>query len=790
MLRVSSRQRLFSWDQFDATAECSSTSDEESDYITCLNASSRNTSFAVDNDDDDYDYYNDEDTIFDIKLLKANTSDNAGTQIFPRKLSYLSTVTPPGRTDTISRAIEKDTPLAIKRTNANGTMIKKSVSFSNLIIANKNEVVRGSINPSPRSSVNKCHHYTTAPNASPATTSNPPSSALTLLDLNCDTQIDLISFLTAEEVQCVGMTCHYFNDMLLVIKSSLSPQDQVSSVARNTIWWSFMRDRWPHLPLLLNGIHNEDAGDGTTNHTATTLPLTQIIFTDSRRTITTATVSQETINFGALLKQAPTEMPPSQIDSQFYVTSSSLSSSVSTTTQTPTLPSTQPPNTDPPLPSLEAVTAIRKQAFISYEMKTPFFSEQRLRSPRRNSDDNDDGDVQKLQRPHQQQERQEQTPELEEIVRAIQFIGTVGTGDRSIRADRPFPRPLESISAFKPLVPRYEHEDDDEIHSLANGNNNTSGKSINNENIQNNNTYVCFSNFGSKVASRRRKRKGRKTSSSSSTVVVTSPRRAFFEMLEKGRKCHARYLIAVAAATQALQAAQMRNGGGESSHSNATTTKAIMEKIRSIPFVSPFIISNPAVGGECDNHLKFAEIDMTPRMVAYFEVSILLRDKMQEPDMSEIGQSTTATTTPLAQPQQNRQHTSECVAVGLSAQSSKSRMPGWDKSSYGYHGDDGGIFHSRGEMVRVYGPKYGEGDTVGCGVNYENGGIFYTLNGNFLGYAWCSLEVVQEGKLDLYPTVGVDSNCPLVLNFGNARPFMFDLASFVASKGSVPTRSI
>jgi len=215
-----------------------------------------------------------------------------------------------------------------------------------------------------------------------------------------------------------------------------------------------------------------------------------------------------------------------------------------------------------------------------------------------------------------------------------------------------------------------------------------------------------------------------------------------------------------------------------------------MEKIRSIPFVSPFIISNPAVGGECDNHLKFAEIDMTPRMVAYFEVSILLRDKMQEPDMSEIGQSTTATTTPLAQPQQNRQHTSECVAVGLSVQSSKSRMPGWDKSSYGYHGDDGGIFHSRGEMVRVYGPKYGEGDTVGCGVNYENGGIFYTLNGNFLGYAWCSLEVVQEGKLDLYPTVGVDSNCPLVLNFGNARPFMFDLASFVASKGSVPTRSI
>jgi len=124
-------------------------------------------------------------------------------------------------------------------------------------------------------------------------------------------------------------------------------------------------------------------------------------------------------------------------------------------------------------------------------------------------------------------------------------------------------------------------------------------------------------------------------------------------------------------------------------------------------------------------------------------------------------------------------------------------MPGWDSFSYGYHGDDGGIFHAKGEMLRVYGPKYTVGDTVGCGVNYSNGGIFFTLNGDFLGYAWQNEEIVlrsgrrRDGddhdssslraKSGLYPTVGVDSSNPIACNFGNERSFMFDFAQFVAN---------
>jgi Ran-binding protein 9/10 len=66
------------------------------------------------------------------------------------------------------------------------------------------------------------------------------------------------------------------------------------------------------------------------------------------------------------------------------------------------------------------------------------------------------------------------------------------------------------------------------------------------------------------------------------------------------------------------------------------------------------------------------------------------------------------------------------------------RMPGWDTArgpTWGYHGDDGGIFiHSEdGSRGHLYGPKYTTGDTVGCGVDFDKGVIFFTKNGVLLG---------------------------------------------------------
>lgn len=194
----------------------------------------------------------------------------------------------------------------------------------------------------------------------------------------------------------------------------------------------------------------------------------------------------------------------------------------------------------------------------------------------------------------------------------------------------------------------------------------------------------------------------------------------------------------------------------------AYISKALDKQPRIRPFVSPFMSSMAATtaGGGIP-----VQIDLTPRMMAYFEVSILPNPEAQV-----------------------SQQSSSCVAVGLSTQNFQSpgRMPGWDASSYGYHGDDGGLFHSHGEMLRVYGPKFNVGDTVGCGVNYMNGGIFFTLNGDFLGYAWLNEQIVTEGREELYPTVGVDSKDFIACNFGNESPFVFNFARFVSSGGNMP----
>jgi hypothetical protein len=76
------------------------------------------------------------------------------------------------------------------------------------------------------------------------------------------------------------------------------------------------------------------------------------------------------------------------------------------------------------------------------------------------------------------------------------------------------------------------------------------------------------------------------------------------------------------------------------------------------------------------------------------------------------------------------------MGVGLTAQGvSMNRLPGWDKNSYGYHGDDGHSFRSSG-TGQQYGPTFTTGDVIGCGINLVDGSCFYTKNGHHLGVAF------------------------------------------------------
>ncbi|KAH0619568.1 hypothetical protein JD844_000290, partial [Phrynosoma platyrhinos] len=113
------------------------------------------------------------------------------------------------------------------------------------------------------------------------------------------------------------------------------------------------------------------------------------------------------------------------------------------------------------------------------------------------------------------------------------------------------------------------------------------------------------------------------------------------------------------------------------------------------------------------------------------------------------------------------------MGIGLSAQGvNMNRLPGWDKHSYGYHGDDGHSFCSSG-TGQPYGPTFTTGDVIGCCVNLINNTCFYTKNGHSLGIAFTDLPA------NLYPTVGLQTPGEIVdANFGQ-QPFVFDIEDYM-----------
>lgn len=95
------------------------------------------------------------------------------------------------------------------------------------------------------------------------------------------------------------------------------------------------------------------------------------------------------------------------------------------------------------------------------------------------------------------------------------------------------------------------------------------------------------------------------------------------------------------------------------------------------------------------------------------------------------------------------------VSIGLSNHEYPLNLHiGWLRRSYGYHSDDGRKFkwkeHESGTNDgELYGPSFGQGDVIGCGLNLQTRELYFTKNGTMLGVAFTNVYGI------LYPSVAL-----------------------------------
>jgi hypothetical protein len=71
------------------------------------------------------------------------------------------------------------------------------------------------------------------------------------------------------------------------------------------------------------------------------------------------------------------------------------------------------------------------------------------------------------------------------------------------------------------------------------------------------------------------------------------------------------------------------------------------------------------------------------------------------------------------------------IVIGFcQSQIGKNRIPGWDKGTWAYHSDDGGLFIETSTAIVKHDENIcKQGDVMGVGLNMETGGFYRTRNG-------------------------------------------------------------
>lgn len=115
------------------------------------------------------------------------------------------------------------------------------------------------------------------------------------------------------------------------------------------------------------------------------------------------------------------------------------------------------------------------------------------------------------------------------------------------------------------------------------------------------------------------------------------------------------------------------------------------------------------------------------------------------------------------------------IAAGFAIKSaSLSRLTGWEPGTVGYHADDGNLYRGAGTGAS-FGPSYGTGDVVGCGIDFVRRSFFFTKNGLFIGDV---TNLKDKFHLPLFPCVGCRTHGEVVVvNFNG--PFVFDIEGWI-----------
>ncbi|OAQ30883.1 SPRY-domain-containing protein [Linnemannia elongata AG-77] len=118
------------------------------------------------------------------------------------------------------------------------------------------------------------------------------------------------------------------------------------------------------------------------------------------------------------------------------------------------------------------------------------------------------------------------------------------------------------------------------------------------------------------------------------------------------------------------------------------------------------------------------------------------------------------------------------LSIGIASKSlRKNFQVGWDLNSWGFHSDDGFLYFGNGKQNLKYSYEYREGDTVGCGVNFLDKAVFFTINGEMMGIAFRFIK----DSIPLYPAIGLSqAGTEINANFGD-QTFLFNIVDYKKS---------